>query len=1160
MFSLPFLFPSSKEPTHQGTQQQQVEQGVENHNQDEYDSSSSCSSSSNESDSRFMNEQGTSFVALHPHQRVQNVNHVVEQESHFFPLHIHSKGYDDVSQVSFDYESSVTSLDTSVDLNPYANGNNGQPSHLEIAMRWRRNLAKQQSLGSISDVPRPDKAAAENTHVSNTREEESNLSSYISFQDSIRKMQGGVEGITEANTVTSKNSKNSRSSTGGYIGNAETSPVLERSLRIASVSAAQSERTGTINASSSANKKKVSSVATKKSAESLEAASRANSSEQLPPPAPPQIVKKRYSGSQFQISPLATSRKDMSSDYPLSEAQGRFTTKANKEKDHEKKPEVRLVLGFGRDMPNSDVKVEGGIIIMPVDEAEGNGSVVESDRLMASAVNWPKEGIDVLFSTPKSRKTNDSFRSPHETYSASKLEESQPTPTYKTPPNTSALQTGIGDKSIVTEYSSNHSDASSFLKSSPCRHTPSLLLSGPPVKNSFLKRLDGLTKHGTNEIKEFGTDSRSPDRRTGDARVDVVNLLDPSLDPMSASVAQGVNGLQRRTKKWVTQIWSPESEEWDYVQDETFTATTPKNIVKYSEDPDKTMPLSDEDEDSLECIFKQADEEERQCQIKSSLFQPSLYGTKTLTMGIGKLSSPGIENSNHSDSSESSLAYSMSSASMMVPPGNEIEGTLSKPIAFRRARGSPIAPSKFGRSSAANIHANSAMYDTKRLSIMKAAEFNYSLLTEFDEQDRHIAATMIQITYRGFCDRHLVMEMVSDQLESKSRHAEFRCCPHNVYFPSMQLGVAKRKRHKERKKSLSVTKIHSNFRRAARQVLRSKHEETRKKEIFVASMAVAVRQVCAILIQKWWKKHFPLLKAKRSDGFHSSAIPSSWNKQSVTRKVPEFIFDKDRDYGAPAKINQKQLSPSSADSKRTATSNSSTSERFDKDYYNRSHANLYEDDIDGALKAGDETFEISVSLLKKLHNGVVGRFVKIFRKRPNGVETKNKSMKRLKNLFKRRKKGEKRAHSPSSPMLGDPDVNAELPDPLSLYRPLEDEGQDKDYSSAQEVLFDVLAEETIASKEQASQWNFDGDFDAFSIMAESFANNTQDGDFSTAHPLEDGSEKDGNVDVYDDDFDLERYYSDDESECSLEESSSLAQSTSPTILSTENESMPWDER
>ena len=109
----------------------------------------------------------------------------------------------------------------------------------------------------------------------------------------------------------------------------------------------------------------------------------------------------------------------------------------------------------------------------------------------------------------------------------------------------------------------------------------------------------------------------------------------------------------------------------------------------------------------------------------------------------------------------------MSTASMMAPPGNEIEGTLSKPIAFQRARGSPIAPSKFGRSSVANIHANSAIYDTKRLSIMKAAKFNYSLLTEFDEQDRRIAATMIQITYRGFCDRHLVMEMVSDQLESK---------------------------------------------------------------------------------------------------------------------------------------------------------------------------------------------------------------------------------------------------------------------------------------------------------------------------------------------------------------------------------------------------------
>jgi len=1081
-----------------------------------------------------MNEQETSFVALHPHQRVQHLNHVVQQESQFVPHHIQSRGYDDVSQVSFDYESSVASLDTSVDLNPYANGNNGQLSHLEIAMRWRRNLAKQQSLSSIPDVPRFEKAAAENTHVSNTRDKESNLSSYISFQDGIGKIQGGVEGITEANTVTSINS---RSSTVGYVGNAETSPVLERSLRIASASAAQSERTGTINASGLANKNTGSSLATKKWGESLKAASRANSSEELPPPAPPQIIKKKYSGSQFQISPLKTSTKVMASDYPLSEAQGRFTTKANKEKDHEKKPDVRLVLGFGRDMPNSDVKEEGGIIIMPVDEAQGNGSVVESDRLMASAVNWPTEGIDVPFSTPKSRRAHDSFRSPLDTYFASKLEEGHPTPTYQTPPNMSASQSRTGDKSIITEYSSDHSDASSFLKTSPCRDTPCSMLSDPsgtPVKSSFLMRLDGLTKLGTNEIKDFGTKCRSPNRCTEDTRVEVVNLLDPSLDPMSASVSQGVNGLQRRTKKWVTQIWAPESEEWDYVQDETFAATAPRNIAKYSEDLNKTMPLSDEDEDSLECIFKQADEEERQRQrqLKSSAFQHSLNATKSISLGIGKLSSPGIEISNHSDSSESSLVYSTSTASMMGPSSNDIEGTLSKPITFRRARVSPIAPSKPGRTPAANIYAHSVAYDTKRLSIIKAAEFNYNLLAEFDEQDRQIAATMIQTTYRGFCDRHLVMEM---------------------------LGVAKRKRHTERNKSWSVTKIHSNFRRAARQVLRSTHEETRNKKIVVASMAVAVRQVCANLIQKWWKRHFPLLKAKRSDGFQSSAIPSSWNKQSRTHKLPEFIFDKDRDYGAPATRNQKPLSPSSADSKRTTTSNSSTSERFDKDYYNRSHANLYEDDTDGPLKVEDETFEISVSLLKKLHNGVVGRFVKIFRKRPSGVKTKKKSRKLLKNLFKRRKKRENQAHSPSSPMLGDPDVNAELPDPLSLYRPLEDETQEMDYFNAEQGPFDELADENILSKEQASQWNVDGDFDAFSLMAESFANNTQDGNFSTAHSFEDGSHKDDDVDVYDEDFDVE-CYSDDESDCSLEESSSFAQSTSPTIFSTENESVPWDER
>jgi hypothetical protein len=106
----------------------------------------------------------------------------------------------------------------------------------------------------------------------------------------------------------------------------------------------------------------------------------------------------------------------------------------------------------------------------------------------------------------------------------------------------------------------------------------------------------------------------------------------------------------------------------------------------------------------------------------------------------------------------------MSTTSMMVSSSNNIDLPLSKPITLRRARGSFTSPSMLGITQETKESATRASFKSKQHSIMKAAEFNYNLLTEFEVQDRHIAATMIQTTYLGYLDRYRLMEMVSDRL------------------------------------------------------------------------------------------------------------------------------------------------------------------------------------------------------------------------------------------------------------------------------------------------------------------------------------------------------------------------------------------------------------
>jgi hypothetical protein len=746
MFSLPFLFPSSKdvikEEIHQEAASPYVQQGESNLDQFECDESCSCSSSSNESDSRFMSEQETSFVALHSHQRVQHLNQVAEHSSKLVPLHVPSNGYDDISQVSFEtfeYESSAASLDTSVDLNPYATGNNvSSLSHMEIAMRWRKNFAKQKSMESISDTPGHGKVVvASNIHIP---ERESSSSSYISLSNLHESSGYGME---KSETLLYSPNKSS-SSTEGYVGKSGNSPVLERTLRKASLSVTRSD------------KSKTSILGGKAKGSLNDVNARGKLSEELSPPCPPQIVKKRYSGSQFQISPLARrSRKALSSDYPLSEAKRRFTTKTkiNKKKKEDKIPKVKLGLGSGRDMNENNVDPNGGcsIIVIPVGELENNTHLTETYNLQASVIEWPTEGEEVLYPTPKSRSTNDSNPQKNQT----------PT-TCQTPSELSNVsQSRFGRESFITDYSSDSTDSSvsRIPKFSPCRQTPCSMLndpSGSPAKSQFLTRLNGM-KTQQHEIKELGTKCQSSQQCADNVYNDVVNILDPSIDPKAATLHQGAHGLQRRTKQWLNQIWSPESEEWDYVRDEGFaTASMPTSI--HFEDLNATMSMTDGDEDSLEFIFKQADEEE-EYRGKSSIFQWTQSTTENeSSLIVGQMPI------NESNSSESSLAYSMSTTSMMVSSSNNIDLPLSKPITLRRARGSFTSPSMLGITQETKESATRASFKSKQHSIMKAAEFNYNLLTEFEVQDRHIAATMIQTTYLGYLDRYRLMEMVSDRL------------------------------------------------------------------------------------------------------------------------------------------------------------------------------------------------------------------------------------------------------------------------------------------------------------------------------------------------------------------------------------------------------------
>ena len=256
-------------------------------------------------------------------------------------------------------------------------------------------------------------------------------------------------------------------------------------------------------------------------------------------------------------------------------------------------------------------------------------------------------------------------------------------------------------------------------------------------------------------------------------------------------------------------------------------------------------------------------------------------------------------------------------------------------------------------------------------------------------------------------------------------------------------------------------------------------------------MAVSVRHVCASIIQTWWRHRSGRLSCKDEEGFDSAAnFPSSWNKtetDSIASAEESFFPEV-----SPARSTRRNRPSSrSAESDQTSTTNSTQSGRFNVGYYNKSHADLYEEEVDVSLKLDNEDYEVSVSLLRKMHHGIIGRFVKIFKKKPRGNKLIKKEKKlRLKKLFKR---GKKKESSPPPLMLGDPEVNAELPDPLSLYQPLEEEEEKCETamieSEPNETMKNLGENEhpTEETGEDTTQWTFPSNGDSFSLMAGSFA-------------------------------------------------------------------------
>ena len=767
MFSIPFLFSNSRE----SERAQYVDVQHDDDDDDDDDSSSGSSSSSDESDSRFMNGPDTSFVALHPHQRVEQLHQPG------LPELIEPKSYDDISRVSFDYESNASaSIDTSVDLNPY--GANEASAHLDIAMRWRRNIdsaKKRDALGSYSN----------NT----SQEDREAFNAYISFQDKLQNFEDGE-------TVTSKASINSIDGNVGRVHMSDVNTgVLAKALKTASASAVGSPTVLLTKSLKSEKTKETEKHIKTEKIILLDAAS---------PPHPPKIRKKIYAGSQFQISPPQIRSKPIS-DYPLSTANGRFLTKTSPSRGTEKKLDYRLILGSDSTeylqkeedrKPAPSVGVGGdGIIVIPVSETEGMTATRVSQIL---AVDWPTES-NAAYATPQSRASERSPMS-RSVPSTDAFSSPQPiargrSPTYKpagaylgpktragmysTPKSRFGYGAATSHAPLGGSFSSgadSDSSARSLPRSdrrsplcspicSPCRRSRCSLFNDPSGSPSSLVSKSRETPFMVRLAEKMGKSSPSSNNRSAEKSLEKLRMIE--LQGGQANTAQG------RAHHWMNQMWSPENEEWDWVNE---SQTQTPVAGKTSSGVNSTLPLSD-DEDSLEDLFKGAIDSDGE----SLVFSPSVMNDSPSLdysesrIGIAQLSSPSSWNDEKSDSSASSLVYSMSSASAMVSGKNDLEGNLATPIVLRRVRGSFAPPVKLTKvlEQGHGLVAATGNRPTKTSQgwsiFAKATDLNSSRIIEatlgsayeYETQDRHIAVMMIQASYRGWTGRCQVLKKVS---------------------------------------------------------------------------------------------------------------------------------------------------------------------------------------------------------------------------------------------------------------------------------------------------------------------------------------------------------------------------------------------------------------
>lgn len=681
MFSL--LFPSKQD-------------NIDMQQHDEDDECSWHSSSSEESDSQFMSEVDHSFVALHAHQRVQHIGDGLFFQQQEIPGQVPSKMNDDFSQVSFEYGSSVDT--NSIGLNSYVSGGNitGDSStgmsQLDLALKWRKS-----TMQKIQDKP--------STNMS-TVEEEVFLGSGSGTEEAPSEYQSFDQAFTKALGELPQDTAGSRkSSTAGMAGeSSNSSPILERALL--KVQGPKLGHEGPI------------------------------------PPPPPKIIKKKYSGSQFQISPVkSTSRKAFSSDYPLSEANGHFDNKMATPKGDALLQNVKVGLGSERRIAREEKIVdENEFVISPPPSNKPN-------QYNGSTVEWPSE-LQETNQQPK-KILSSSPRSAFGTYSPpsrnTKLSKTKPfisTKSELTFSDVSNVSSKLNE--MNQDRNKNSDDTVIEVETETClpRGSPCNMLTDPSgAKGDFLQRFADMKKRGEVKVKTFQAKCKTPGQCISDTKEEVVTLLDPSLDPQESTMKEGLFGFQRRTKRWMNQIWNPESDEWEELPS-SIDFSSPDHSHRNAKDPNQTMPLTDDNLSIEDILDRNTD------LVRAVLGQPP--ESPKSTKESDPSASPRVRSnpeSNDSDdiekspvSTQSSLEYSMSSMSLIA--SREVDEGLSLPKTIQNQ--STEEPRSLNVTSPMRKDCNG-----------KNASPN-----NFDDQI-HNSCTIVQRYYRGFRDRYLVLDMVS---------------------------------------------------------------------------------------------------------------------------------------------------------------------------------------------------------------------------------------------------------------------------------------------------------------------------------------------------------------------------------------------------------------